>query len=180
MDLRLGARVFGAGQHALWLAEAPSGTAGEIPEGVDIVTGTGFGPAVVSASFVPDGADLLVGDELAEAAAARGAGLVCRDARRALAAGVRADGLVLDAGSRPAADRVAQPAADGLAVRVDLTGEPVGEDAGLLAAVSVYAWLGARVFKVAARDVDPVRQVLDMVASIRGTRPPAEARRGLA
>jgi dihydropteroate synthase len=49
---------------------------------------------------------------------------------------------------------------------------------GTLAATAVCAWLGARVFRV--HQVRETRQVLDMVASIRGSRPPAVARRGLA
>ena len=49
---------------------------------------------------------------------------------------------------------------------------------GTLAATAVSAWLGARVFR--AHDVAATRRVLDMVASIRGTRPPAATRRGLA
>jgi dihydropteroate synthase len=49
---------------------------------------------------------------------------------------------------------------------------------GTLATTAVSAWLGARVFR--AHNVAETRQVLDMVASIRGTRPPAVARRGLA
>jgi hypothetical protein len=69
---------------------------------------------------------------------------------------------------------------NGLAVQGWRFDQPVGDDAGLLAAVSIYAWLGVRVFRVSAPDVAPVRQVLDMVASIRGTRPPALTRRGLA
>jgi dihydropteroate synthase len=48
---------------------------------------------------------------------------------------------------------------------------------GTLAATAVSAWLGARVFR--AHDVAATRQVLDMVSSIRGTRPPAPAVRGL-
>jgi dihydropteroate synthase len=50
--------------------------------------------------------------------------------------------------------------------------------AGTLATTAVSAWLGARVFR--AHQVRETRQVLDMVASIRGDRPPAVARRGLA
>ena len=53
-----------------------------------------------------------------------------------------------------------------------------GRLAGTLAATAVSAWLGARVFR--AHQVRETRQVLDMVASIRGDRPPAVARRGLA
>ena len=49
---------------------------------------------------------------------------------------------------------------------------------GTLAATAVSAWLGARVFRV--HDVAATRQTLDMVASIRGDRPPARTTRGLA
>ncbi len=49
---------------------------------------------------------------------------------------------------------------------------------GTLAATAISAWHGARVFR--AHDVAATRQVLDMVASIRGTRPPARNLRGLA
>ena len=56
--------------------------------------------------------------------------------------------------------------------RVWLTG------AGTLAATAVGAWLGARIFR--AHDVLPTRQALDMVASIKGDRPPARLTRGLA
>jgi dihydropteroate synthase len=50
--------------------------------------------------------------------------------------------------------------------------------AGTLAATAVSAWHGARVFRV--HEVAQTRQVLDMVASIRGDRPPARVVRGLA
>jgi dihydropteroate synthase len=49
---------------------------------------------------------------------------------------------------------------------------------GTLAATVVSAWLGGRIFR--AHDVRATRRVLDTVAAIRGTRPPAVARRGLA
>jgi dihydropteroate synthase len=49
---------------------------------------------------------------------------------------------------------------------------------GTLAATAVSAWQGARVFR--AHQVRETRRVLDMVATIQGTRPPAVARRGLA
>jgi dihydropteroate synthase len=56
---------------------------------------------------------------------------------------------------------------------------PVGERLeGTLATLAVSAWLGARVFRV--HQVRPARRTLDMVAAIRGTRPPAVSRRGLA
>lgn len=67
--------------------------------------------------------------------------------------------------------------------RKDFIGEtlnlPVDERlAGTLAATAISAWHGARVFR--AHDVAPTRQVLDMVASIKGDRPPSAALRGLA
>ncbi|MBV9095827.1 MAG: dihydropteroate synthase [Streptosporangiaceae bacterium] len=49
--------------------------------------------------------------------------------------------------------------------------------AGTLAATAVCAWLGARVFR--AHQVTQTRQVLDMVAAIRGDLAPARAVRGL-
>ena len=65
----------------------------------------------------------------------------------------------------------------------DFVGEtldlPVGERlVGTLAATAVCAWQGARVHRV--HQVRETRQVLDMVASVRGTRSPARAVRGLA
>jgi dihydropteroate synthase len=65
----------------------------------------------------------------------------------------------------------------------DFVGETLGLPTdqrltGTLAATAVSAWLGARVFR--AHQVAETRQVLDMVASIRGIRPPARTLRGLA
>ena len=62
----------------------------------------------------------------------------------------------------------------------DFVGEtldlPTGERLpGTLAATAVVRWHGARVFR--AHEVAQTRQVLDMVASIRGDRPPAVNRR---
>ncbi|HEU4424175.1 MAG TPA: dihydropteroate synthase [Pilimelia sp.] len=163
---------------------------------------------------------------LADVAAATGAGLVCSHAGglrprtrphrvayddivadvvatvtgladRALAAGVRPDGILVD----PAHDfgkntrhsleitrRLGDLAATGWPVLValsnkDFIGEvldaPVnGRLAGTLAATAVAAWLGARVFR--AHQVRETRQVLDTVAAIRGGREPAVARRALA
>ena len=116
-------------------------------------------------------------------------------AERAVAAGVRADGILID----PAHDfgkttvqsleitrRLGELVATGWPVLVavsnkDFVGEtldlPVAERlSGTLAATAVSAWLGARVFR--AHNVAETRQVLDMVASIRGDRPPARAERG--
>lgn len=67
--------------------------------------------------------------------------------------------------------------------RKDFVGEtlniPVEERLpGTLAATAVAAWLGVRVFR--AHDVIATRQVLAMVAAIRGSMPPRAPRRGLA
>ncbi|MFI6065035.1 dihydropteroate synthase [Micromonospora sp. NPDC051227] len=118
-------------------------------------------------------------------------------AERAVAAGVRPDGILID----PAHDfgkntrhsleitrRLDELTATGWPVLVALSNKDfIGESLGLpvaerlegtLAATAVSAWLGARVFR--AHQVGPTRRVLDMVASIRGDRPPTATRRGLA
>ena len=58
------------------------------------------------------------------------------------------------------------------------TGRSRSGCSGTLATTAVSAWLGAQVYRV--HEVAETRQVLDMVASIAGHRPPAVARRGLA
>jgi dihydropteroate synthase len=65
----------------------------------------------------------------------------------------------------------------------DFVGEALGRPLadrlhGTLAATSVCAWLGARVFR--AHNVFETRQTLDMIATIRGSKPPVRAVRGLA
>ncbi|MEH1166718.1 dihydropteroate synthase [Micromonospora sp. CPCC 205539] len=118
-------------------------------------------------------------------------------AERAVATGVRPDGILID----PAHDfgkntrhsleitrRLDELTGSGWPLLValsnkDFIGEtldlPVAERLeGTLAATAVSAWLGARVFR--AHQVGPTRRVLDMVASIRGDRPPSVTRRGLA
>jgi dihydropteroate synthase len=67
--------------------------------------------------------------------------------------------------------------------RKDFIGETLGLPAddrleGTLAATAVAAWLGATVFR--AHDVRATRRVVDMVATIRGDRPPLLAVRGVA
>jgi dihydropteroate synthase len=118
-------------------------------------------------------------------------------AARALELGVRRDGILID----PAHDfgkntrhsleitrRLDELVATGWPLLVSLSNkdfvgetldQPVeGRLAGTLATTAVSAWLGARVFR--AHQVRETRQVLDMISSIRGDRPPAVARRGLA
>ena len=117
-------------------------------------------------------------------------------AEEAAAVGVRRDGIVLDPThdfgkntwqslelSRDLGELVATgwPVLVSMS-RKDFVGETLNlpvEDRlpGTLAAAAVAAWLGARVFR--AHDVAATRQVLDMVAAIRGSMPPRTPRRGL-
>jgi dihydropteroate synthase len=66
--------------------------------------------------------------------------------------------------------------------RKDFVGESLGLDApdrleASLGAVAVAAWLGATVFRT--HDVRATRRVVDMVATVRGDRPPDRAERGV-
>ncbi|MFP8883673.1 MULTISPECIES: dihydropteroate synthase [Streptomyces] len=118
-------------------------------------------------------------------------------AERAVAAGVRRDAVLIDPGhdfgkntrhSLEVTRRLEEMVATGWPVLVSLSNKDfVGETldrpvkerlTGTLATTAVSAWLGARVYRV--HEVAETRQVLDMVASIAGLRPPAVARRGLA
>lgn len=118
-------------------------------------------------------------------------------AERAVAAGVRRDGILIDPThdfgkntrhSLELTRRLDELVATGWPVlvalsRKDFVGETLDLPAadrleGTLAATAISAWHGALVFR--AHDVRATRRVLDMVASVRGTRPPAVARRGLA
>lgn len=118
-------------------------------------------------------------------------------AERAVAAGVRRDGIVIDPThdfgkntrhSLELTRRLDELVATGWPVlvalsRKDFIGETLDLPAserleGTLAATAISAWHGARIFRT--HDVRATRRVLDMVASIQGTRPPAVARRGLA
>ncbi|MET7458336.1 dihydropteroate synthase [Streptomyces sp. NPDC005574] len=118
-------------------------------------------------------------------------------AERAVSLGVPRESVLIDPGhdfgkstrhSLEATRRLAEMVATGWPVLVslsnkDFVGEtldkPVKERViGTLATTAVSAWLGAQVYRV--HEVAETRQVLDMVASIAGHRPPAVARRGLA
>ncbi|MFG2090626.1 MULTISPECIES: hypothetical protein [unclassified Spirillospora] len=85
-----------------------------------------------------------------------------------------------DAGTAPPVSRVERLTAGDAAVLVTLETDAREPDPGLLAAASVYAWLGVTLFRVPESQAEALHEVLDMVASIQGTRPPAVARRGLA
>ena len=120
-----------------------------------------------------------------------------RLARRALAAGVHPERIIIDAAhdfgkntwhSLEVTRRLSELTETGWPVLVSLSNKDfVGETLnlppeqrlpGTLAATSVCAWLGARIFRV--HQVTESRQVVDMVSAIRGDRPPARAVRGLA
>lgn len=118
-------------------------------------------------------------------------------AERAVEAGVRPDGVLIDPGhdfgknsrhSLEATRRLPELVSTGWPVLVamsnkDFLGEvldlPVTDrHEGTLAATAVAAWLGARVFR--AHAVAATRRVLDTVAAIRGDRDLRIGRRGLA
>ncbi|MGY0491972.1 dihydropteroate synthase [Streptomyces sp. WG-D5] len=118
-------------------------------------------------------------------------------AERAVALGVPRESVLIDPGhdfgkntrhSLEATRRLPEMVETGWPVLVslsnkDFVGEtldkPVKERViGTLATTAVSAWLGAQVYRV--HEVAETRQVLDMVSSIAGHRPPAVARRGLA
>ncbi|PJM96054.1 dihydropteroate synthase [Streptomyces sp. CB01373] len=118
-------------------------------------------------------------------------------AERAVAFGVPRESVMIDPGhdfgkntrhSLEATRRLGEMVATGWPVLVSLSNKDfVGETldkpvkerlVGTLATTAVSAWLGAQVYRV--HEVAETRQVLDMVATIAGHRPPAVARRGLA
>ena len=118
-------------------------------------------------------------------------------AERAVAAGVPPESVLVDPGhdfgkntrhSLEATRRLDELIATGWPVLVSLSNKDfVGETLdrsvedrliGTLATTAVSAWLGARVFR--AHNVAETSQALHMVSAIRGNRPPAVARRGLA
>jgi dihydropteroate synthase len=118
-------------------------------------------------------------------------------ADRALAAGVRADGILVDAAhdfgkntyhSLEVTRRLDELVATGWPVLVAVSNKKflgevldVDKDGRLeatLAATAISAWQGAHVFR--AHQVAATVRVLDTVGAIRGTRAPAVSRRALA
>jgi dihydropteroate synthase len=118
-------------------------------------------------------------------------------ADRALAAGVRRDGILVDAAhdfgkntyhSLEVTRRLDELVATGWPVLVAVSNKKflgevldVDKDGRLeatLAATTISAWHGAHVFR--AHQVAETRRVLDTVGAIRGTRAPAVSRRALA
>lgn len=118
-------------------------------------------------------------------------------AERAVGAGVSRDTILIDPThdfgkntyhSLELTRRLDELTASGWPVLVSLSRKDfVGETLGLgvgdrlhgtLAATAISAWHGAQVFR--AHDVAATRQVIDMVAAIKGERSPEAPRRGLA
>jgi dihydropteroate synthase len=119
------------------------------------------------------------------------------EAERAVSLGVSRDSVLIDPGhdfgkntrhSLEVTRRLSEMVATGWPVLVSLSnkdfvgetlGRAVGERLiGTLATTSISAWLGAQVFR--AHNIAETRQTLDMIATIRGTRPPLRTVRGLA
>ncbi len=121
---------------------------------------------------------------------------VTRLADRAVEAGVRCDGILIDPGhdfgkttahSLEITRRLDELVETGWPVLVAMSNKDfIGEALdlpvtarlpGTLSVTALAAWSGARVFR--AHNVEEVRQALDMVSCVRGDRRPAAPRRGL-
>ncbi|HEX2142871.1 MAG TPA: dihydropteroate synthase [Glycomyces sp.] len=168
--------------------------AGWDPAVIEVAADTGAGLVVSHTGGLEPrtvAAKAVYGDVVAEVRAE----LVER-AEGAVAAGVRADGILIDPThdfgkttyhSLDLTRRLNELAATGWPVlvalsRKDFVGEtldlPVDRRLnGTLAATAVSAWNGARVFR--AHDVAATREVLDMIAAIRGNKPPKAPHRSL-
>jgi dihydropteroate synthase len=133
----------------------------------ELVIGVRTGSGEVAREAGAAGADLLAGP-MVGVAAELGVGVVgsLAGAGRAVEAGVAAERVVV-ASAWPVADVVAS----GWPVLVSLPDQD-------LARAAVFAWQGARVFRVDR--VRETRRALRMVSAIRGDIPPAYAVRGLA
>jgi len=135
----------------------------------ELVIGVRTGSGEVAREACAAGADLLAGP-WAEVAAELGVGVVGSLGSLAEAARAVAAERVIVEDSRPVADLVAS----GWPVLVSLPDSD-------LARAAVFAWQGARVFRVfPVGRVRETRRALRMVSAIRGDIPPAYAMRGLA
>jgi dihydropteroate synthase len=133
----------------------------------ELIIGVRTGSGEVAREAGAAGADLLAGP-MVGVAAELGVGVVgsLAGAGRAVEAGVAAERVMVTSGG-PVADLVAS----GWPVLVSLPDSD-------LARAAVFAWQGARVFRV--ERVRETRRALRMVSAIRGDIPPAHAVRGLA
>jgi dihydropteroate synthase len=164
-----------------WAAELVTAVRDMLPE---LVIGVSTGRLEVARAACAAGAGLLCAEgvtrrdgpglELAEVAAGSDAAVACplSLAARVVAAGVAPERVLVSvASARPLADAVAS----GWPALMSL---PEQDLAGSLATAAVAAWLGARAFR--GPWVRETRRALRMVSAIRGDVPPAYAVRGLA
>jgi hypothetical protein len=209
MELRLGSHAFSIGDFIIYVADAgadavlpESAQVAEVAPDPELVTRIRTEhPGLVIAVAAPTpalayacveaGAALLVGDHLATVAAATGSGLVSREPARAASQGVRPDRLIVEARSIADAEESVRTGHAVLVTPGSASGvscpstqepdapAPLAADAAAVAEVAVYAWTGAQIFRVPACDATATREALDMVASIKGNRPPSVSRRGL-
>jgi dihydropteroate synthase len=178
-----------AGTALLAVAGNPAEAAAAVRAGAALVELPAAGPAAIAA-FRASHPGVLVCAECDQAD-------VVRDPATALRTGaiLRCDGLPAADGAGVPRPRllvevppamVARAIAAGYAALVDLADSPAqppdpGLAAGPIAIAAICAWLGAAVVRTSAPgQVRQVRRALDMAESIRGTRPPARAVRGLA
>ncbi|GAA2075984.1 hypothetical protein [Actinomadura alba] len=207
MELRLGSHAFSISDFIIYVADVDADAMpraaqlAEVAPDPELVTRVRTehpdlviavaAPTPIAHACVEAGAALLVGDHLTTVAAATGSGLVSSEPEHAISQGVRPDGLIVEARSVSDAEEhvrsghpvlVTPASASGVgspSTRVPAAPATSDTDAAALAAVTVYAWMGARIFRVPARDAAATRESLDMIASIKGSRPPSVSRRGL-
>jgi dihydropteroate synthase len=133
----------------------------------ELFLGVETADADVAAACCAAGADLIVARaDLAGVAAASGAGYVAADVSGVVARGVPAEGVVRDAGVLRTASSLT--AAEPVLLEVAADGTPGG-----LALAALAASAGVTVIRTA--HVRETRHVVEMTASIAGTRPPAKA-----
>ena len=150
------------------IVELPAPLVGPVRDAYpELIIGVRTGSGEVAREACAAGADLLAGP-WAEVAAELGVGVVgSLGSLGSLAEAARAERAVVE-DSRPVAELVA-------------SGWPVLVSDPDLARVAVFAWQGARVFRVfPVERVRETRRALRMVSAIRGDIPPAYAVRGLA
>lgn len=190
-----------------WRAEVATACAGAVdvvndtwagadPDLVHVAADLGAGYVVSHAGGLPPRTDPVgIPPRTGEAVVADVVERLRRGAEHAVAAGVTRAAVLIDPTldfGKTTTDSLALVAATDRIValgfpvlqaisRKDFVGEtldlpPDERLEGSLAATAVAAWLGATVFR--AHDVRATRRVVDMVAAIRGDRPPARTDRG--
>lgn len=161
-------------------AESIAAVRAEVP---DVAVAAAVTTASAAREAVDAGAALLIGPvEVAAVAAATGAGYAGPEPEAARAAGVPPERYVLDRSGPVTTRQVERLVNDGHRVMITPAEAVLDADAAVgpeeIAVAAVAVWLGARVIRTA--DVATMRQVVDMVDAIKGTRQPAVSVRALA